>query len=502
MAGQVAVERTIDVSSEKCRDHNRPVEYSCKTCKGDFVCRKCVVSGHSGHIMDDVQDFISEQKWEVLKVLNDTDDRLKQLGLDYANVKERMDVNENESQILVSQIEKRGKILKAHIDEIVESGRKKSERYQRKNNRRLKKVLQEITDVKTKLEQKVNKCRDLVHSRKYKDFKKSVHLGNELEKNASASHGETSTRSQTFIAPPPFEDITVLEALFGKLQIDTSQLNSVSVKLKSSFRNRDDEAVYRICPVMDGNSAWVSGDECILHLVTFAGDFLKKLELNSGVNDLCCMTQSNDVTSLVVACEDNTLKKISQEEEEDETFGIELFQFESDPQSISVTAENDIVLVTPGHVTPVKVDMRGKRKPFVSKNEEGMVLTTPNTIRVNTDTGDLAILNNEPGCLYVCDEKLNLKFKYNGQENEDDQMEASDFDPQGVTFDRDHNILVADQGRRRVILLDKEGHFLKTLISKIEDEPLTVEMVQESTTHVLWVGYSSGKIETYEYIFN
>ncbi|XP_033753104.1 uncharacterized protein LOC117336601 [Pecten maximus] len=500
MAGQVAVERTIDVT-EKCRDHNLPMEYSCKTCKGEFICHDCVIGGHNGHIFGDLQAFISEQKLEVLKVLTDTDDRLYQLNLGCANVKERMDDNEKESQILVSQIEKRGKILKAHIDEIVESGRKKSERYQRKNNRRLRKVLQEITDVKTKLEQKTNKCRDLVHSREYEDFKKSLHLGNELEKNASASHGRTSTRSQTFIAPSPFEDITVLEALFGKLQIDTSQLNSVSVRLKSSFRNRDDDAVYRICPVMDGNSAWVSGDECILHLVTFTGDFLKKLELNSGVNDLCCITQSNDVTSLVVACEDNTLKKISPEEE-DETFGIELFQFESDPQSISITAENDIVLVTPGHVTPVKVDMRGKRKPFVSKSEEGMVLTTPNTIRVNTDTGDLAILNNEPGCLYVCDEKLNLKFKYHGKENEDDQIEASDFDPQGVTFDRDHNILVADQGRRRVILLDKEGHFLKTLISKIEDEPLTVEMVQESTTHVLWVGYNSGKIETYEYIFN
>ncbi|XP_069133832.1 E3 ubiquitin-protein ligase TRIM71-like [Argopecten irradians] len=501
--GQVVVE--FDVSSERCSDHNQPIVYSCESCLGEFACSKCVISTHNGHKFGEIQTFISEQRFQLFEVLDETDDRLKQLALDYDNVKERMDINESASQRLVSEIEERGRILKAHIDEIVANGRQKSEKYQRKNNRRLTKALNEIADMTTELKRKSRKCRKLVASLKYADIKKSLKLGTELKRDIMVVREETSTRSQNFKTPSTLEDIAVLEKLFGKLQIDTTKLECVDLKLKSTFQNVDNEPVYRLCPVMDGNCAWVSGDECVLNLFTFEGIHVKKLELDSGVNDLGCFTQSNDLTSLVVACEDNSVRQISPEVE-GETMGQELFQFESDPSSIAFTAKNDMVIVATNQRKPIKVDVRGRKKPFVSGKENDLDLTEPNTVRVNPDTGDLAILNNNPGYLYVCDEKLNMKFKYLGQETEDGQLETEDFDPQGVTFDRDGNIVVADQGRKRVILLNRDGHFLKTLITRNEQEPtkepLAVELYQESTMHVLWVGYSTGKIETYNYTFN
>ncbi|XP_021368071.1 uncharacterized protein LOC110459905 isoform X2 [Mizuhopecten yessoensis] len=489
MAGQVVKDVNIDVSSEKCTDHDKTVEFSCQTCNGEMVCRKCVLQGHNGHFMGDVQKFISKQRQAVLKVLYETDERLEQLDADMANVEERISMNNAESELLISQIEERGRVLKVHIDEIVANGKKQARRYRNRNDRILKKVLAKITHSNMEFEEKSQKCRTLVNSTKYKDIKKALKVGEQLKEDLSAEDETTSTRNRTFIVPSPSEDIATLETLFGKLKIDASKIATVSLTLKSSFCNVDDEAVFRICPVMEGEAAWVGGDECKVSLFTFEGVKLDTIELDSGVNDLCVLPQNNDLVALVVACEDNTIRKLIPDGAD--SVEDELFRFESDPQSISFTADNEIIIVSSGQVKPIKVDTSGDRKSLGSGNVMDWQLTSPNTVRVNGDSGDVVILNNDPGCLYVCDEKLNLKFTYRGQ-----QMD----DPQGVTFDRDGNILIADCGSCSVLLLDSKGHFLQTLITS-QDHPQAVEILQDSATHVLWVGYSSGKVETYTYSF-
>lgn len=503
----------VDVTSEKCTDHKRCVVYSCDTCNGEFICIDCPTTTHNGHKLGKIQDFLSKQVTAVLTVLNDTDKYIKRLGTDVANVTEKMSLNDVESEERIAEIEERGRQLKSLIDIIVKDGGKRVRRNQRKNNRILQKVLDKLTATKSKLEQKSHGCRELVNSNKYADTRRAVEYGSELESDIANTVGLASIKSQRFTCPDLAVDTNTrtLEELFGEMTIDKAQIAHVNLVLKSTFQNADDESVFRMCPVMEGEAAWIGGDDATLRLYTFNGELLQDVEFDSGIYDICNVVQSDSSNVLIVSCEDNTVRKFtptgssellystSEFFADEESFQLELFRTKSEPRSLSITADNDIIIVSPGETLPLKYDLDGKQPVTVSKEKKAFQFTDPQTVRVNNDTGDIAVLNLEPGCLCVFDKNMKTKFTYCGGKNEENESEAMlQFDPQDITLDSENNIVVADVGSSSVYLLDNDGHYLQTLITN-QGEPQAVEMLQECANNVLWVGYRNGKVETYCY---
>ncbi|XP_056007406.1 uncharacterized protein LOC125664516 [Ostrea edulis] len=99
------------------------------------------------------------------------------------------------------------------------------------------------------------------------------------------------------------------------------------------------------------------------------------------------------------------------------------------------------------------------------------------------------------GAVVVTDRGGRHRFSYTGPPS------GSSLDPRGICTDALSHILVCDLNTRTVQMIDKEGHFLSTLLIQQHgiNEPYSLNY--DDKTHFLWVGsYRTNTVSVYRYL--
>lgn len=111
--------------------------------------------------------------------------------------------------------------------------------------------------------------------------------------------------------------------------------------------------------------------------------------------------------------------------------------------------------------------------------------------------GDVIVADLDKHALIVTDLEGNYRFSYSGPPPE------CELDPRGVCTDGLGHILVCDWTTRSVQMIDKDGHFLSSLMTSgpsYTNKP-PYGLWYDDKSHLLWVGYdNSNRITVFEYL--
>ncbi|XP_061185585.1 uncharacterized protein LOC133193647 [Saccostrea echinata] len=141
----------------------------------------------------------------------------------------------------------------------------------------------------------------------------------------------------------------------------------------------------------------------------------------------------------------------------------------------------------------VRYDISGQ-KIQNSENESPTLYKYPAYITENWN-GDVIVADLDKHALVVTDQKGAYRFSYEGPQN------GSQLDPRGVCTDGIGHILVSDWASSSVQIIDKDGVFLRTLLTVSNKNNPPYGLCYEETNHFLWVGYdNSSKVTVFKYL--
>ena len=139
-----------------------------------------------------------------------------------------------------------------------------------------------------------------------------------------------------------------------------------------------------------------------------------------------------------------------------------------------------------------RMTQKGKVLHTYEFQEDGKtrLFSLPTRIKENGNC-DICVINrtsSETGDLIVLHDDGRTKFTYSGQKD-------SKFDPTDVECDSKRRIIVSDDGKKCLHLLNSDGSFLRCLLSDMIDCPWTMVLCQGK----LWTGLYDGTIKVYKY---
>ena len=108
---------------------------------------------------------------------------------------------------------------------------------------------------------------------------------------------------------------------------------------------------------------------------------------------------------------------------------------------------------------------------------------------------NLYVSDAEAHTLFVFDEDCKLKFSYGGEGQDDGQLKH----PAGVCLDREGNILLADSGNCRVLLLDKNGELINYALTWEDGLAEPQALVVDDDNHLVVTEGSTGLVKVYDY---
>lgn len=136
-----------------------------------------------------------------------------------------------------------------------------------------------------------------------------------------------------------------------------------------------------------------------------------------------------------------------------------------------------------GHGTWLRISEMTKEESFpLQYDEDELLYEYPQYITENSNQ-DVVVCDSFKGALLVSDVWGKLRFCYMGH------PEKAGFEPNGICTDSRAHILVSDLATNSVHVIDKDGHFLFTLLTTSDgvERPFCFNLKQNT----LWVGIQS-----------
>lgn len=135
----------------------------------------------------------------------------------------------------------------------------------------------------------------------------------------------------------------------------------------------------------------------------------------------------------------------------------------------------------------VRFNQSGKEIEVILYDVTGQPLYNYPRYVIENHNGDVVVSDYTQNAVIVVDHRKKPRFRYTGPQS------TSDFWPRGIAVDALMNILICDYKKESVHLIDKDGQFLRMLLTvknKI-DEPSCLTCVPAD--HLLWVGCRDSK---------
>ncbi|KAJ8309404.1 hypothetical protein KUTeg_014278 [Tegillarca granosa] len=234
---------------------------------------------------------------------------------------------------------------------------------------------------------------------------------------------------------------------------------------------------------LNNTCAWIAGSG-YLDLVSTNGKILRSIKINFPVRG---MTITKDGKLLLST--EGRIKQLLDTGEVTDLVQVGRFNangiYVSDRNEVLVCLYKDDVGELIRRLTP-----EGQTIQTISHDKNGSQLFAWPWYIAETKEGDIWVSDYTEECIIVINNKSEPKFKYNGPSHI--KMDKQ-FYPRGMISNRLGQIVVIDRGNEAVHLVDKDGHFVKFILTKDDglNGPYSLSQDNEGT---IWVGCASRKI--------
>ena len=511
----------FSLSSLDCPLHpGKYITMVCVTCRDELVCPTCIKVDHRRHEFQELEDIFEDKEVVAPLHIEDADSILKQVRHNIGHLEGEVKEYDVQVDRVIGQIRDRGRELKASIDSAMNETIATCESMRRDSGKKLKKVLERLQRLEKEIAKHMKEGQSLVLSR----FDTNL-IG--LPRTAPSDNKEQEpTRpwwSSFLVHIPKFvtaqtspDDLRIIFGVISKEDISVSSISSAEIGEAYNFFNPEnlsdsgkkeplerfpykvsesDREIMSICP-MNNNSAWVlnrGSDE--VHLVSsLSGENVRTVTTN-GV-EICDVTSAIDRSMTVICCTDRSIHEIGGSYPNTKI----LFFTEFVPSSLIVTKDHFIVVAfNPGGLI-IQFDDRGNLLHKIRGAMSGRIdLDSPKPLRIRQSfhNQDMGVFNKGSGYLTILDHRMRVKFHsacgkkpLNGKFIHTGGI--SNFMIGDTCFDSVGNIYIVDTTRNSIIVLDKRGSILRTVVSKHNKRPTSVGVQPDGR---IWMGYEDGTVQ-------
>lgn len=497
----------------RCRDHqDRPGTMVCITCKGEFICPMCVATTHMTHLCADAEGFTEVRKATLKHLLQKANSKISSLDFKKNRVDKIQSENLKNMETAIAAAKARNSEIKSILDGITDGFIETCKTIKDNNKERLDKIDKILTRDIANLGQEVLKCKRALGNESYGEF---ASIERQLRSLVAKPNEKPPVLTTPIVQPPKIEDsalVADMKKCFGNLErrvwkLEQSGLTEhdqsvapapsapkpdepFTITVRNGFELPGQKYIRSICP-LDEEKAWVvCGGSHEAHLMDTRGETIQSIAVNSQGVWITDISRGSDGDKCVFCCGDGTVWNVQPD-------GKMICKFctNSYTNSLNMTERDDCLAVCRHREQNIiKCSLRGKVEETIDKDEFGRQLfQKPVCIRVNHNTGDMIILEaNTPRHLIILRSDLKVLGRYYGNQNpDDDTLDDESFQPWDVCFDSRGNILVADGKSKSVLLLDKDGKEIRTLL---EDEvgPTCLGVGKNGD---IWVGFDYGSVK-------
>ena len=505
-----------DFKERDCTDHpEKWLAMVCATCKDMFVCLTCISSKHRGHIFIEIEEYLLIKDHLLNKLTLEVITKSKRLDVRIQRVQRAKVDNKKNSSEMITFIEDRAKSMKDEIDRISNDYVSQCRAVEQNNDNLLVHLEDRMSKHFNDLKDISNHSRNVLDTENFMEF---LTVENKLKFQNDRMYdkfpklwktgvvmSDKQTRIMTQFGYMDKSDWVPDGCEWGgeKEELDVSgEISPFKVELLSTFMTQQQKQVHAVCPI-DNGQAWLA---CTAsnqaELRNKKGDISGVMQTKEGVriNDIVHSMER----SRTLCCAQGSVRKIL-------PYGKYQLMFPTDFYSSSICEafEDDHILVCHDEKGRIlKYNSKGKVKQTIANDQDGWKLFTwPRKIRVNKRNGDLAIIEESPprhvAVFNVKNEEL---CRYYGGKPAPDETkteisnrdEEDAFHPRDICFDRNGDIIIADHGKKAIIVIDKDGREKRT-IWRDEIPPSSLGIQPNGQ---LWIGFLSGAIKIVRYLEN
>lgn len=459
---------------KNCALHSKEeVQLFCKDCEVT-ICRECIVSLHTRHEFIRLEDAIDNAVKQLQGTITDVENHyLPNLENKLGEVRERKATYSAEVEKLVDDVKNNSTKLKDEIDKVSSEIEKELLDVRKKDETTYDTVI-------SKLESFIGRVRDIVESSKasIKDGGLDV-----LYKYMDAKFIYSGEVEVPTISLPKVECITPERAklekyigVWSKPNVDEECRYPLLKHVKVSgccYANTGIRCISEFC----NNTAWITNprkanvlDQVTLLETSF--QLNKRIELDKD-SEIIGLAMSGDGHLYISTKKSTVILTIKQGSSKPKRF-VDLVHYQ--PYGICVSNNNDVIATVIQNEELTKDNFFSRRAKVLRFSVSGQLLQTienngderlfhfPQYVRENKN-GDICVsdmINHDEGRVVVVDSLGKWRFIC---ESRNDQ---SPLHPMGVACDDECRILIADQKEDLVFIVDKDGTYLKQVLTKKE----------------------------------
>lgn len=502
-------------NEKTCSSHpERIVMMECTTCGGVSVCLTCISTSHKGHMFLEIEGLTDGTSWSML--LKNARGKLAAIAKRIEQLKELKQQNEKLAALAISDIHRQGELMKREIDENCEhfvlqckSIRTTNQTFLQESEDTLQEWMSDVKAIiaksklrtssgtqagskqlKNRLQLEIDRPFDRLPDLQAQSFIPS-------QKSKESTHSLGSIQSRTWV----LEDSSKVEGtnhFLGNITPIARATDLYNVKVMAAFRFAVDREIESVFPGFDGRSWLVCAGSTEARLVDHTGEFdqRRSISLNKYVyiNDL---VTTADKTKTLVCCSDQSIRQVHHGN------GHCDVMFKTRYYTTSLCESRDAGCLLVSHYNDgmlIKYNQSGRALRTIDHDCDGKRLFhSPTSVRVNTTNGDIAVIESScPRHVVVIDRHLAVLCRYGGYELSASAAEkqiGNTFLPSDICFDKHDNILIADSGKKMIVLIDRLGKSTR-ILSTCALEPRRIGV--ETNGHV-WSGYQDGTVKIFRY---
>ena len=438
-------------SIPECPCHSRKTcTIFCKDCNVP-ICRIC--SSFGGHVQHETEGLLkamTEKKELIRKDLQELEESIYPTYQEAAtNIPvQRADVNKR-SQKLTTALDKQGEAIHTEIDTIIEG--MKSE-----INDMDAQYIAAIDQQEDVINRTITKMTWVIQNLKMLLDNSDVYL---VSKYTSSNEEFRSLPAQFQSALPTFTAQKInreqIRQYIGSLSKPTLLDKPwILTDIQTEYR----ELLNRLHSVscLSDSELWISGSDDILRLYNLQGELLRSVQTKSGNEPWdIAVTRGGDL--LYADCEDRSINLVS---------GTQIQKLITlrgwIPCGLCSTSSGDLLVImlsVDGKQTKVVRYSNSTATQIIQWKDQGKPLYSPGyggkSLTENRNL-DICVSDYVGRAVVVVSATGKLRFRYTGPPSTPQES----FRPVGITTDSQGYILTSDRDNHRIIIIDKNGHFL------------------------------------------
>lgn len=520
-----------------CPHHRgKEVIFICKGdfCAGQLICSKCTTTIHRGHKHTALDELVAMRTRRRISGFIDDAEKKEQAKLkgQMRYVEEKIDEKRKLFPHVVHKIRQHGEHLKHEIEAIINKFIAMCGRLETETMDAIHGYKKQIFKMYAELNALVYECKKTLRSGSYVqlyDTDRKCTLAVQLPQFPIMRHLD--------FEPLETPD-ELLEHSFGTMLVKTdygpnvreptnvsmarTEDTAVTDDRENDFDDEDDRRstrsqlleetevvcefnypydISKVCPISD--HAWVSyWERPEILLMNQRGKVKTKYVVDFEVWDISVSRITNNVW---MCCRQDcsirelttTLAKTPRKR----------FNTGKEPWCFVVTDDNKVVVGMTQDVTQFNLEGRVLNVATVDKYGKRIVISprslTECPVTRNIAVADFDMVTDEgegKPRVVVLDHHLNHVFSYRKKTKKlpkDTILELSRFNPWGITYDSNGDIVIADFNNDCILLISGKGQFLKTLLLDVHNSPIALGI---QTDNLLWVifDYHDMKVLKYE----